>query len=99
VQESARCTQVPRRKRVLQEVIGEGVQCISPLEITVNRPLDCSSVASVVRCPCIVSEVVPVYLRQSDATWDIRSAGRDFFEFPGHVGKRGVRDGWILVVH
>ena len=67
MQESARCTQVPRRnrvlqeviggtqvprrKRVLQEVIGEGVQCISPLEITVNRPLDCSSVASVVRCP------------------------------------------------
>ena len=52
-----------RGKRVLQKVIGKGVEGVSTLEVAANSLLDCSGVAGVVRSTCILSKVVPVYPR------------------------------------
>ena len=52
---------MPRRKQDRKEVIVEGVQCVNPLEITPNRPLDCGGVTNVVRRSCILSKVISVY--------------------------------------
>ena len=98
MQKPAGRTQMSRRERVLQEMVSEGVHCVSTLKVATNRLLDRGGMTSVVRRTCIRSKVVPVYPRQSEVTWETGATERDFLQRHGHVRESSVHFGRVFVV-
>ena len=87
-----------RRERILEEMVGKGVQRVRSVQITIGRSLKRQGMPSIVRRACVGAEVIPVDARQPQIAREPRWAGlREPPQLHANVRELVVRDRRVFV--